>query len=315
MEEVTAPADLEPSQRETQALFVGDSTTLFMDKQYRRKDGELVWGHVNASVLREADGSPMGTVAMVHDISERKLAEEKLRASEGRFRAFYENSPVAVLIWSPTVGCTPPIGPRAQCSAWRRSELIAKGRDAVINLEDSRLAAALGGRAQTGRFVGELTLRRKNGMAFPVEVSSQIYRGDDGELYTAMIVRDITERKQTEAALAQTEPTPPSPEDGSRRPTRRRHRPRLQQSSHRHHRQQRPGSWRRCSDDPNRQLVEDIKGGGWRAAGLTGQILAFSRRQMLKPEVVRLSEVVSRMSPCSRTLGENIQIEVPWRRT
>ena len=205
MEEVTGESDLEAGQRDIRALLAGERTTLDMDKRYRRKDGQLVWGHVTASVLRRVNGSPVGTVAMVHDISERKEAEEKLRASEERFRAFYENSPIAVLITSPD-GRVHTANPAA-CAMFgmEEDELVAKGRDAVLNSADSRLPAALRAREQTGRFVGELTCRRENGTTFPVEVSSQVYRGDDGELYSAMIVRDLTERKLSEEALAQAE--------------------------------------------------------------------------------------------------------------
>ena len=63
-------------------------------------------------------------------------------------------------------------------------------------------------------------------------------------------------------------------------------------------------------DDPNRELVADIKEVGERAAGLTRQILAFSRRQMLKPEVLCLNQVVTRLEPLlRRTLGENVRVQ------
>jgi CheY-like chemotaxis protein len=64
------------------------------------------------------------------------------------------------------------------------------------------------------------------------------------------------------------------------------------------------------ASDPNREFVEGIKEVGERAAGLTKQILAFSRRQMLQPEVVDLNDVVRRLQPMLvRTLGEKIQVE------
>jgi two-component system, cell cycle sensor histidine kinase and response regulator CckA len=63
------------------------------------------------------------------------------------------------------------------------------------------------------------------------------------------------------------------------------------------------------ADDPNRPLVEDIKETGERAAGLTRQILAFSRRQMLKPEVVSLNDVMLNMEPLlHRILGEEVNV-------
>ena len=62
-------------------------------------------------------------------------------------------------------------------------------------------------------------------------------------------------------------------------------------------------------DDPRRKLISDIKDTGDRAADLTRQILAFSRRQMLRPEVLSLNEVVGTIRPLlRRTLGEDIDL-------
>ena len=53
-----------------------------IEKQYRRKDGSLVWVRNNVSLVPGADGAPRYIMAIVEDISERKRAEEKLRRSE-----------------------------------------------------------------------------------------------------------------------------------------------------------------------------------------------------------------------------------------
>jgi signal transduction histidine kinase/CheY-like chemotaxis protein len=63
-------------------------------------------------------------------------------------------------------------------------------------------------------------------------------------------------------------------------------------------------------DDPNRQPVEEILVAAQRAATLTRQLLAFSRRQMLQPIRVSLNaNVNSTHRMLSRLLGENIEIE------
>ena len=49
-----------------------------LEQRYRRADGEVVWGHLTASVVRDADGNPEFTVGMVHDVSDRKQLEERL---------------------------------------------------------------------------------------------------------------------------------------------------------------------------------------------------------------------------------------------
>jgi two-component system, cell cycle sensor histidine kinase and response regulator CckA len=63
-------------------------------------------------------------------------------------------------------------------------------------------------------------------------------------------------------------------------------------------------------DDSNRVFVEEIKEVSGRAAALTQQILAFSRRQMLKPEVINLNDVVSNLKPMlERIIRESIATE------
>jgi PAS domain S-box-containing protein len=63
------------------------------------------------------------------------------------------------------------------------------------------------------------------------------------------------------------------------------------------------------ADDPKLQEIELIKEAGERAANLTQQILAFSRRQVQRPEVLDLNEVIDEMHKMLRRLiGENIAL-------
>jgi len=60
-------------------------------------------------------------------------------------------------------------------------------------------------------------------------------------------------------------------------------------------------------EDPNRAYVADIRDSGQRAAALTRQLLAFSRKQILAPEIVDLNEVVAAIEKMLRRLiGEDI---------
>jgi two-component system, cell cycle sensor histidine kinase and response regulator CckA len=63
-------------------------------------------------------------------------------------------------------------------------------------------------------------------------------------------------------------------------------------------------------DDPSREMIEDIKLAGEKAAMLTRQLLAFSRKQVLQPEIFNLNSVVSEMDKMLRRLiGEDIDLE------
>ena len=64
------------------------------------------------------------------------------------------------------------------------------------------------------------------------------------------------------------------------------------------------------SDDHRRNDVEEIRRAAQRAASLTRQLLAFSRKQILQPTMVDLNAVVSDMERMlRRVLGEDIQLE------
>jgi PAS domain S-box-containing protein len=64
-------------------------------------------------------------------------------------------------------------------------------------------------------------------------------------------------------------------------------------------------------DDPLRADAEQIAIAGQRARDLTRQLLAFSRRQMLRPEVLDLTEIVRGVEPMlRRVLGEDIELTI-----
>ncbi len=68
--------------------------------------------------------------------------------------------------------------------------------------------------------------------------------------------------------------------------------------------------------DPAREHVEAIRNAAQRAASLTQQLLAFSRRQVLQPRVLDPNDVVARMEPLIRRLiGEHIELNASLRAT
>ena len=61
--------------------------------------------------------------------------------------------------------------------------------------------------------------------------------------------------------------------------------------------------------EPSRDMVQQIKKAGDRAASLTRQLLAFSRRQMLVPEMIDLNSLISSLSQMlHRVIGEDIEL-------
>ena len=65
------------------------------------------------------------------------------------------------------------------------------------------------------------------------------------------------------------------------------------------------------ADDPLRATIAQIRAAGERAAGLTHQLLAFSRKQVLQPRTLDLNHLVAEMWPMlARLLGEDVQLSV-----
>lgn len=66
-----------------------------------------------------------------------------------------------------------------------------------------------------------------------------------------------------------------------------------------------------ASDDPLRKDVQQIVEAGQRSAVLTRQLLAFSRRQTLEPEVLDLNTIVEKLETVLRRLiGEHLELEL-----
>ena len=67
-----------------QQLRAGAIDHYSLEKRYIRKDGARIWGRLNVSLLKSGDGGSPLVVALVEDISDRKLAEEALSGVSGR---------------------------------------------------------------------------------------------------------------------------------------------------------------------------------------------------------------------------------------
>lgn len=114
-------------------------------------------------------------------------------------RAVLEHSLDAVLLTAPDGRILMANPAATELFGYSEEELCSLGRGAVVVPEDPRLAAGLEERRRTGRFRGELTMKRKDGTHIEVELSSAVFRDEGGREWTSLFIRDIGARKAQEA--------------------------------------------------------------------------------------------------------------------
>jgi PAS domain S-box-containing protein len=140
---------------------------------------------------------------------ERRRAEEALRASEQRFRAVTDAA-VDAIVSADAFGRLLSWNSGAeQMFGWRSEEVVGRPLTVIIP-ERLRALHEAGitrvresGHSKLAGSVVELIGLRRDGSEFPVELSIGSWQGPDGMAFSA-VIRDITERKQAEAALAAT---------------------------------------------------------------------------------------------------------------
>ena len=83
---------------EKNSADISDRTRYLQFEAYK-KDGSQVWIEATMSFYRNSDNKPIGILGVSRNITEQKLAEIKLKESEGKFRNLAEKSPFAIMIY------------------------------------------------------------------------------------------------------------------------------------------------------------------------------------------------------------------------
>lgn len=140
-------------------------------------------------------------------VSERKRAEEALKASEARFRSVTQSA-IDAVVSADSTGKILTWNKGAQAIFGYAEEEVLGRPLAILMPERYREAHERGlermRRTGEARVIGktvELDGLRKDGSGFPVELSLSKWETNDGTFYGG-IIRDITERKRAENALA-----------------------------------------------------------------------------------------------------------------
>ena len=98
-QDITHIDDLEGDLDSVNHLLEGRIETYEMDKRYIRKDGQITWGRLSVSLLRDDEGVPLHFISEIQDVNEEKLAGESLAASEELLRHLIKHTPAAVAMF------------------------------------------------------------------------------------------------------------------------------------------------------------------------------------------------------------------------
>ncbi len=173
-----------------------------------RRDGEVRVVHRRAEVVFDEKNEPWRMIGTVHDITERKRAQRALQESEARLRTVVESLGEGLLITDPRDVVLYVNSRLAELTGYTEEEML--GRPAYeLLLPPEQWPEML--RRDKERMEGlseryEVHLRRKDGSFFWAEINATPYREASGEIVgTLGAIADITERRRTEHALAESE--------------------------------------------------------------------------------------------------------------
>jgi PAS domain S-box-containing protein len=175
-----------------------------MEKRFLRRDGQVVWGQLSVSLVRNQKGEFKYCIGMVEDISERKRAEEAVRRASAYNRSLIEASLDPLVTIAPDGKITDVNNATEKVTGLSRQQLI--GTDFSDYFTDSGKARA--GYEQVFREGSaqdyELEIRHDAGHATPVLYNASVYRDEAGDVMGVFAAaRDISERRRTEDSMRQ----------------------------------------------------------------------------------------------------------------
>jgi two-component system cell cycle sensor histidine kinase/response regulator CckA len=283
-------------------LVSGSRESYRTESRYVARDGTTVWGQVGVALVRSVDDKPRFAIRMVQDMTERKQAEEALRRSEELYRELFENANDIVFTLDLQGNFTGINRAGERITGYARAELLGRNIAELIAPESDEAEYALTGTGDAHTF--QCSLVARDGRRVPIEVASRVVHENDQPVGVQGIARDVSERHELEERLRQAQKMEAVgllaggvAHDFNNMLTA------ITGYSHLAVAALDSGRGVRRSD------IEEIAKASDRAAALTSQLLAFSRKQILRPQVLDLNDVVGEMDKMLRRLiGEQIDV-------
>ena len=296
-------------------------------------DGQMRWLLSRGEMLRDETGRIIRAVGVNIDITDRRLAFEQVRESEARFRALADSAPV--LLWVSKTDGKREFVNQAYVDFLGVSYDEAIDFDWRLRLHEDDLPRILkeqvAGEASRVRFFLEARYRRSDGQWRWIRSVSQPRHAATGEFNGFIgIAFDVTEAKQAEADLMRINDLLAERIEGAMAErdaaeAQLRHAQKMEAVG------QLTGGvahdfnnlltviigaldlMQRHPDDTARRdrMVDAAQAAARRGERLTQQLLAFSRRQTLKPEAIEIDRLVAESEPLLRSAaGETADLTV-----
>ena len=309
-QQITHPEDLPGNLQLLEEFLANQRQYYSLEKRYLRKDGKIVWVNLMKSRLQNAQGEPR-VIGTVLDITARKQTEEALRESEQRFRLMAKTIQDVLWISTPKMDTVIYVSPAYE-KVWGRSceELYSSPRSFLkaIHPEDRKQAQAwmMAHQSRGLDFSQEYRIIKPDGSIGWIHNQGFAAKDEQGQviMYTG-VAKDITERKTLEQQLllAQKMEAVGRLAGGVAHDF---NNLLMAISSYAELIREKV-----LKGDPMYNYLEDILKATDRATALTGQLLTFSRQQIVHPRVIDLNQLVRDLKRLLRRLiAEDIELEV-----
>ena len=205
------PEDLVTDLENVQRLLQGEIEAFSMEKRFLRQDGQVTWGNLTVSLMRDQGGKPEYLIGIVEDINARKNLEiqrqqtaEKLKTQQQILRAFLDNLPHIAWLKDRQGRFISANQPFSDSCGIPLAELLGKTDLDVWPLEIAQAyrqddLAVMQTRDQ--RRVEERLVNAEGQERWIDTCKKPIYNDDGSVIGTVGIAIDITERKQAEDDL------------------------------------------------------------------------------------------------------------------
>jgi PAS domain S-box-containing protein len=201
------PEDPQDDRALFQQLRAGVIDKYSLEKRYPTKCGDLLWGRVNVSLLRDRNGEAPLVFAFLEDITERKRSEEALRESEERFRFAAQAAKVYAYEWD--VQTDKVVRSEEYVTvlgySYQQKELTRQQILAAIHSDDRPLFIGSVDQLTPQNATSQVSYRmlRPDRTIVWLEKSARGFFDEQGKLLRMIgMVANVTERKLAEAALA-----------------------------------------------------------------------------------------------------------------